>query len=68
MPRFARASSHARHGVAQIVVLNQRGAHQLLQLFVFEDLEPLEVGQRRLIPRQWVPAPESSAGTCTAGR
>ena len=37
---------HARHGVAQIVVVFQRGAREPLQLFVFENLEPFKVRER----------------------
>ena len=36
-----------RHGIAQIVVLFERGARELLQLFVFENLEPLKIRKRR---------------------
>ena len=33
-------------GIAQIVVLDQRDADQFLELFVIEDLEPFQVGER----------------------
>ena len=36
MPRLARACFDARHGVAKIVVLLQRGADQVLQFVVLE--------------------------------
>ena len=59
----------ARHRIAQIVVLYQRGARQLLQLFVFENLEPLEVGERLGLRRAAeARARENSRAPETAGR
>ena len=43
---------HAEHRVAQIVVLLQCRADQILQLLVLEDLEPFEIGQRRGLARR----------------
>src|ERR1022692_239157 len=40
---------HARDRIAQVVVLDQRSPLQFLQLFVFENLPPFEIRQRRWI-------------------
>jgi hypothetical protein len=34
---------NTRYRVAQIIVLYQRGASQILKLFVFEDVEPPKI-------------------------
>ena len=68
MPRLARACLDARHRVAQIVVLHQRGADQILQLFVFEDLAPFEIGQRCGLRRRQRLRRAKVCGTGTAGR
>jgi len=47
MPRIRARLLDARHCVAQIVILHQRGASELLQLFVFENFEPLQIRERR---------------------
>ena len=45
-PQIGARRIHPRHGLAQIVVLHERGSDQLLQLLVLEDLEPFQVRQR----------------------
>ena len=60
---------HARHGVAQIVVLLQRRADQLLQLLVFENLEPFQVGEGSgLLRRQRLRRAETARDVAMAGR
>jgi hypothetical protein len=56
-------------GVSEIVVPLQGPANQILQLFIFENFEPLDVGDSVRAPDPLPPAQaDSFAGTTVAGR
>ena len=49
-PQIGARLFDARHCVAQVVVLHQGRADQRLQLFVFEDFKPFQIGEGSGLP------------------
>ena len=67
-PQVCPGLHDAQDRVAQVVVLRQRRANQVLQLVVLENLEPFEICERSALSGGSGSGARKVAGVATAGR